>query len=81
MTQTPAKTPQTLNATIHGCVTYTPGDGAPIVIPEGPVELVTSADSTTLSWTAEDDVAGSAAIPKDQYNQYVRDGKIRLSKH
>lgn len=71
----------TQHATIHGHVTYTPGDGAPIAIPEGPVELVTSPDSTTLSWSVEDDIAGSAAIPKDQYNQYVRDGKIRLTKH
>ena len=69
------------HATIHGHVTYTPGDGAPIVIPEGPVELTTAADSTTLSWSVEDDIVGSAAIPKDQYNQYVRDGKIRLHKH
>lgn len=76
-----AHTPPTQHATIHGCVTYTPGDGAPIAIPEGPVELTTSADSTTLSWSEEDDVVGSAAIPKDQYNQYVRDGKIRLTKH
>ena len=71
----------TQHATIHGHVTYTPGDGAPIVIPEGPVELITAPDSTTLSWTTEDDAAGSAAIPKDQYNQYVKDGKIRLTKH
>ncbi len=71
----------TQHATIHGHVTYTPGDGAPITIPEGPVELITSPDSTTLSWSVEDDIAGSAAIPKDQYNQYVRDGKIRLTKH
>lgn len=71
----------TQHATIHGHVTYTPGDGAPIAIPEGPVELITSSDSTTLSWSVEDDIAGSAAIPKDQYNQYVRDGKIRLAKH
>lgn len=71
----------TQRATIHGHVTYTPGDGAPIPIPEGPVELITSPDSTTLSWSVEDDIAGSAAIPKDQYNQYVRDGKIRLTKH
>lgn len=70
----------TQRATIHGHVTYTPGDGAPIAIPEGPVELITAPDSTTLSWSAEDDAAGSAAIPKDQYDRYVKDGKIRLNK-
>lgn len=72
---------RTQHATIRGHVTFTPGDGAPIAIPEGPVELVTAPDSTTLSWTTEDDAAGSAAIPKDQYNQYVKDGKIRLTRH
>ena len=67
-------------ATIHGHVTYTPGDGAPIAIPEGPVEVIHSGDSATLSWTAEEDIAGSAALPRDQFNQYVKDGKIRLAK-
>jgi hypothetical protein len=69
----------TQNATIHGHVTYTPGDGAPLTIPKGPVELERSKDSITLSWTADNDAAGSAAIPKDQFDQYVKDGKIRLS--
>ena len=68
----------TQHATIAGHVTYTPGDGAPLAIPEGPVELESSKDSTTLSWTADNDVVGSAASPKDQFNQYVREGKIRI---
>ncbi|MBV7542744.1 hypothetical protein [Acidovorax sp. sic0104] len=70
----------TQRATIAGHVTYTPGDGAPLTIPKGPVELEPSKDSTTLSWTADNDAVGSAAIPRDQFNQYVRDGKIRLDK-
>lgn len=65
-------------ATVHGHVTYTPGDGAPIAIPEGPIEVIISADSTTLSWSVEDDIVGSAALPPDQFKQYVKDGKIRL---
>ncbi|MBU0746918.1 MAG: hypothetical protein KKB95_11650 [Gammaproteobacteria bacterium] len=68
----------TQQATIHGHVTYTPGDGAPLTIPKGPVELEPSKDSTTLSWTADNEAAGSAAIPNDQFNQYVREGKIKL---
>lgn len=68
----------TQQATIHGHVTYTPGDGAPLTIPKGPVEVDTTKDSTTLSWTADNEAVGSAAIPKDQFNQYVRDGKIRM---
>lgn len=72
--------PQPQAATIHGHVTYTPGDGAPITIPEGPVEVINSGDSATLSWTVEEDIVGSAALPRDQFNQYVKDGKIRLQK-
>ena len=68
----------TQQATITGHVTYTPGDGAPITIPKGPVELDTMKDSTTLSWTADNDAVGAAAIPHDQFKQYVRDGKIRI---
>ena len=65
-------------ATIHGHVTYRPGDGAPLTIPQGPVEITQASDSATLSWTADNDAAGSAAIPQDQFDQYVREGKIRL---
>lgn len=66
------------SATIEGHVTYTPGDGAPIPIPKGPVTLQVENDSTTLSWDAGNDTAGSAALPADQFEQYVRDGKIRV---
>lgn len=37
------------HATIHGEVTYREGDGMPIAIPEGPVELTHADDSVTLS--------------------------------
>ncbi|MCE1193502.1 hypothetical protein [Acidovorax sp.] len=70
----------TQHATITGKVTYTPGDGAPIAIPQGPVEITPAKDSTTLSWTADNDAAGSAAIPHDQFDQYVREGKIRMDR-
>lgn len=65
-------------ATIHGHVTYRPGDGAPLTIPQGPVDITQASDSATLSWTADNDAAGSAAIPQDPFDQYVREGKIRL---
>ncbi|MCB1980216.1 MAG: hypothetical protein M9919_11965 [Burkholderiaceae bacterium] len=68
----------TEQATISGDVTYTPGDGAPITIPRGPVHIDRSEDSTTLSWTADNDAAGSAAMPRDAFERYVREGKIRL---
>lgn len=69
----------TQHATITGHVTYTPGDGAPLTIPKGPVELDFSADSVTLSWTADNEAAGSAAIPRDNFERCVREGKIEHS--
>ncbi len=63
-------------ATVSGCVTFTPGDGAPIPIPPGRIEVALEPDSATLSWDAGDGVAGVAAIPISQFNDYVRDGKI-----
>jgi len=63
-------------ATIRGRVTYRPGDGADLPIPEGTVELHPTADGVTLTWTTIDGSAGQAAMPHTQYQQYVRDGKI-----
>ena len=63
-------------ATITGHVTYTPGDGAPLTIPKGRVEVTLDPDSATLSWQAAEDVAGLTAIPRTQYDKYVLDGKI-----
>jgi hypothetical protein len=63
-------------ATVTGDVTYTPGDGAPIPIPPGRIEVALVSDSATLSWDAGDGVAGLAAIPRIQFDDYVNDGKI-----
>ncbi|MFI5444997.1 hypothetical protein [Polaromonas sp. UC242_47] len=63
-------------AMITGDVTYTPGDGAPIEIPRGRVEVELSFDSATLSWEAAPGIAGVTAIPLVQFEDYVRDGKI-----
>ena len=38
----------TQHATVTDCVTYRAGDGAPLVIPEGPVEVDLAPDSATL---------------------------------
>jgi hypothetical protein len=70
---------QTVQATITDRVTFTPGDGAPIVIPKGPVEIEVAAESATLSWTADNGAAGLAAITLTQYKEYVRDHKITLA--
>lgn len=66
----------TQHATITGHVSYTPGDGAPLTIPKGPVDLDFSADSVTLSWTADNGAAGSAALSRDAFERFVREEKI-----
>ncbi|PZQ71709.1 MAG: hypothetical protein DI563_17210 [Variovorax paradoxus] len=66
-------------ATIHGHVTYTPGDGVPLPIPEGPIEIEETDDSVILGWEQANGVVGSTAMPRIQYDQYVEAGKIRLA--
>ena len=66
-------------ATITGLVTFTPGDGAPIEIPPGRVEVDLAPDSATLSWEAAPGIPGLAAIPRIQIDDYVKDGKISLT--
>lgn len=68
-------------ATITGLVTYRPGDGAPIEIPEGRVEVDLAPDSATLSWEAAEGIPGVTAIPRTQFDDYVRDGKITMNKN
>ncbi|APW43605.1 hypothetical protein [Rhodoferax saidenbachensis] len=68
----------TQHATVTARVTYRPGDGAPLVIPKGPVEVDLAPDSATLSWTADNGAAGLTAIPLTQFKKYVQDKKIRL---
>ncbi|HSV57492.1 MAG TPA: hypothetical protein VLJ19_01235 [Variovorax sp.] len=63
-------------AMVIGDVTYTPGDGVPIVIPPVRLEVVLAPDSATLSWEAAQGVGGVAAIPRTQFDDYLRDGKI-----
>lgn len=66
------------HATIVDHITFTPGDGAPLVIPKGPVEIELAADSATLSWTADNGAAGLAAIPLTQYTLYVEQKRITM---
>ena len=67
-------------AMITGEVTYTPGDGVPIEIPRVRVEVALAFDSATLSWDAGDGVAAVTAIPRTQFENYLREGKITLTK-
>ncbi|HQY77340.1 MAG TPA: hypothetical protein PLT54_11425 [Rhodoferax sp.] len=64
------------HATVNDHITYRPGEGVPIVIPQGPVQVDLSPDSATLSWTEDNGAAGLAAIPLTQFNEYVQQKRI-----
>ncbi len=65
-------------ATVTGNVSYLPGDGTPLEIPKGRVEVNLSHDSATLSWEQAKGVTGVTAIPRMLFDEYVQDGKIML---
>lgn len=67
-------------ATIRGEVCFRAGDGVLLPIPDGPADISLTSESATLGWTEEDGSAGSAAIPRAEYDRYVREGKIRVAK-
>lgn len=69
----------TQQATIRGEVCFRAGDGVLIPIPDGPVSIEPADDSVTLSWEEGKGNAGSAAITRDEYERYVREGKIRVA--
>lgn len=64
-------------AIIRGEVSFRVGDGMMMPIPPGPVEIEVADDSVTLGWTRNGSV-GSTAITRDEYERYVREGKIRV---
>ena len=64
------------HATVNDHITYRPGEGVPIVIPQGPVQVDLSPDSATLSWTEDNGAAGLAAIPLTQIKEYVQQKRI-----
>ena len=66
------------NAIIRGEVNFRAGDGPLIPIPDGPVEMELAADSVTFSWVESDGTHESAAIPRDEYERYLKEGKIGL---
>jgi hypothetical protein len=63
-------------ALIRGEVSFRAGDGVLLPIPNGPVDIEVSDDSVTLGWI-DGPNAGSAAIPRDEYQRYLNEGKIR----
>ena len=67
------------NATIRGEVCFRAGDGVMLPVPDGPVEIEVAFDSVTLGWVDAEGNPGSAAIPRDAYALYVKEGKIRMA--
>jgi len=65
-------------AIIRGEVSFRAGDGMLMPIPDGPVDIELADDSVTIGWI-EGRNSGSAAITRDEFERYVREGKIRLS--
>ena len=68
------------HAMIRGEVCFRAGDGVLMPVPDGDVDIELADDSVTLSWLDGEGNAGSAAITRDEYERYLKDGKIRLDK-
>jgi hypothetical protein len=69
----------TQHAMIRGEVSFRAGDGVMLPIPDGPVDIELADDSVTLGWMDNEGNAGSAAITRDEYDRYLKEGLIRLS--
>lgn len=66
------------HATIRGEVCFRAGDGVLIPVPDGDVDIEIADDSVTLSWLDGEGNTGSAAIPRDEFERYRGEGKIRV---
>lgn len=69
----------TQHAIIRGEVCFRAGDGVLMPVPDGPVDIELADDSVTLGWTDNEGNALAAAITRDEYERYTREGKIRLA--
>lgn len=69
----------TQHATIRGEVCFRAGDGVLMPVPDGPVDVSVADDSVTLAWGDQQGNTGSAAITRDEYERYLKEGKIRLA--
>jgi hypothetical protein len=47
-------------------------------VPDGDVDIEVADDSVTLSWSDGEGNAGTAAITRDEFDRYCREGKIRV---
>jgi len=66
------------HAIIRGEVCFRAGDGVLIPIPAGEVDIEQGDDDVTVSWTDDEGNPGSTAITRDEYERYVKEGKIRV---
>jgi hypothetical protein len=67
----------THQAIVRGEVHFRAGDGMMLPIPDGQVDIAIADDSVTLSWIEGKD-PGSTAITRDEFDRYVKEGKIKL---
>jgi len=67
------------HAIIRGEVCFRAGDGVLMPVPDGDVDIEVADDSVTLSWTDGHGNAGAAAITRDEFDRYCREGKIRVA--
>lgn len=68
----------TQDAIIRGEVCFRAGDGVLMPVPNGPVSIELSDDSAILGWEEGEGNPVSAAITRDEYERYLKQGKIRL---
>jgi len=66
------------HAVIRGEVSFRAGDGVLMPVPDGDVDIEVADDSVTLHWKDGEGNAGSAAITRDEYERYCKEGKIRV---
>ena len=67
----------TQQAEVTGKVEYRQGDGPTATIRPGPVEVETTPTDATLSWS-DGETHGSAAMPIQDFRNYVAEGAIAL---
>lgn len=70
----------TQHAMIRGEVCFRAGDGVLMPVPDGAVDIEVADDSVTLHWHDGEGNTGVAAITRDEYERYVREGKIRAER-
>ena len=69
----------TQQALIRGEVCFREGDGMLMPVPPGPVEIEVAPDSVVLSWDTPERDRLSTAITRDEFDRYVKEGKIRVA--